>query len=493
MTETNISTFWLAHPEYWITTIENQPTVDKLLYDKFHKYDYNMETNLGQIIYFDQLVRHFSRVTKLSEEDVYLSRRIAVKIVESMNLCELINTAEKELIWYLMPWKHTQSYKPIFNVIDSWLNGRSLTEFQYLNRFFMDTYKKAYNDSHVASSIVLSTGTKAYDKSICETHPNATVNPNTESLISLLPKDKKIAVSLSGGVDSMLMATLLSKVNADVVAIHIVYGNRKESEDEYNFIASYCAKINIPLYIYRIEYLRRKTSEREFYEMMTRILRFSAYKVLGRPVLLGHIQEDVVENIWTNLAHGTHLDNLAKLEYQITEQNVIVYRPWLSVKKEQIYASAKALDVPYLKNSTPAWSNRGKFRENFYQATHAQYGSKVDQTMIEVADRIKKQATLLDKLLFQKISKSWCSEMKSLNITDAITVELDADGWLRIFTDLAHNKLGLGKPTFKSCENFVWKVSRGLKNKQLINLKKNLNLVISKDDDETWIQLAKGH
>jgi hypothetical protein len=144
-----------------------------------------------------------------------------------------------------------------------------------------------------------------------------------------------------------------------------------------------------------------------------------------------------------------------------------------------------------LKNTTPTWSNRGKFRTAFYEATHVQFGSQVDERVVEVAMRLKNQALLLDKLLYDKINKTWSDEKQQLNITDAVNIDLDADGWLRIFTDLAHKHLNTGMPSFKACLNFVWKLKRGLSHGQIINLKKDINLVICKVESEIYVQINK--
>ena len=51
---------------------------------------------------------------------------------------------------------------------------------------------------------------------------------------------------------------LNKKIENNVVACHIVYGNRTESYNEFNFIKYYCSKLNVKLYYYNIEYLTRR-------------------------------------------------------------------------------------------------------------------------------------------------------------------------------------------------------------------------------------------
>jgi tRNA(Ile)-lysidine synthetase-like protein len=483
---TEIRDFWFSNPEYWFATGPIQVKADTEIYEKFKNYDYKSNDLLGQVIYLDQFIRHFSRLEQISEETIIESRKQAATTVKLINLKTV---SENELIWYLMPWKHLQEWHPIFYTIEEWLQDTKLTDHPLLNRFFMDTYKKAYTQTTVSSKIILSTTKKSYSPDlICDSYPIQSdwgIGPINDMLIKPLNFKECVTVSLSGGIDSMLMTALLSKTN-NVIAAHIVYGNRPESAHECGFIQDYCRQLNVPLYIYTIEWLRRDSVDRAFYEEMTRSIRFNVYKALNRPALLGHIQEDVIENIWTNLARGTHLNDLAKLTYKTVENGVTILRPWLHVKKQTIYLSAHALNIPYLKNTTPNWSNRGKFRKHFYEATKQQYGD-IDSTLIEVSERYKKQAALLDKLLFNKINNSWNPETRQIDITAALEAELEADGWQRILTDLSHNKLSIGKPTLAACEDFASRVKRGLKNNQLICLSKLLHVKIIKEDIRVFL------
>ena len=97
------------------------------------------------------------------------------------------------------------------------------------------------------------------------------------------------------------MLALLARAKAPVQAVHLVYGNRKQSEDEYNFLVQFCAKLGVPLWVYRIKWLKRGEVDRQFYEDMTRDLRFMTYRAVGQMigeqeprVLMGHITDDVV-------------------------------------------------------------------------------------------------------------------------------------------------------------------------------------------------------
>ena len=469
---TTIRKFWLSNPSYWITPADQRSTVDKLIWEQWREFDWSTEDELGQIIYLDQFMRHFSRCSvDITEKDVELSRRQAADIADKADLTRVDSV---DLVWWLMPWKHLGQYQKVFTAIA----GRQLSDCAELRRFYADTYMKAYDDTTVAAAVTLCDIDEPYDAAaLCESHPD-TINLQSANvsapLVAPLRFTEPVTISLSGGVDSMLMAALLKRLGVDVIAVHIVYGNRTISEDELRFISKYCLRLNVPLYVYRIEWLRRGLCDRAFYERMTRDLRFSVYRALGRPVLLGHIQEDVIENVWTNFARGTNLENLGKFSMRIKESGVDIWRPWLTISKELIYSLAGSMGIPHLKNTTPAWSNRGKFRQQFYGAIKEQYGEHVDDKILEVAGRLQKQNDVIHRLVYMPIINSWCPKERTLNISGVVGVDLGGDAWLIIFSDLAHNKLGCSKPSYAACVNFSKTVARGLSHGQKVVLSKKM-------------------
>jgi hypothetical protein len=159
------------------------------------------------------------------------------------------------------------------------------------------------------------------------------------------------------------------------------------------------------------------------------------------------------------------------------QQGVTLVRPFLQEEKETVYAAAKALAVPYLKNTTPSWSNRGKFREHFHGALVRQYGPEVDKKIIQFAEAITKQSETLDRIVFQPIYDTWIEETKTglasestlrasfagantLDISKALQAKLDVMGWSTIFEHVCHKKLGVNKPSGKCIAEFVTRLGR---------------------------------
>ncbi len=489
--------FWASNPKFWIpVTAEEKAAADKVIFETFYNYGaLNEENAVGQIIYYDQFFRHFQRVLpdgSISEDDIKKYRLKAEEILSSSWSTIKKSTDPDLIVWALMPMKHAGEWDLLFDCLHEYGHSTGLW-----TRFYQDSYRKAYTEEAISKKIITDhssvLGMYNYDL-ICDYHPldrrhglpveGSEIDVSIKQLAKTfaeLPKDQPLTVSLSGGVDSMVMVTLLKHAGYKVNAIHIVYGNRNESAQEYAFIATFCACLDIPLKVYKIEWLRREEQEREFYEEMTRQIRFMVYKAAapGQPILLGHISEDVIENIWTNIASVQHLHNLKKMSAIEDQQGVTLIRPFLEQEKETVYAVSKALAVPFLKNTTPSWSNRGKFREHFHGALKAQYGPEVDKKIIKFAETITKQAETLDRILFQPMYNTWNEEAKTLDIWNAVKSQLDIMGWSSVFEYICHKKLNINKPSSKCIEEFVTRLERcSYPIKLQMHMHKNLQIKI---------------
>ena len=466
---TTVIDFWKANPSFWITHPSKHQEVDDIICSHFWDYNWFNDNLIGQIIYLDQFSRHFCRDGLIDEDEVHHNRIMAIQLIE-YHLDKLKAMDEIEIVFALMPFKHLKRFNFIFEYLhNTWLpeNNTKIIDCPTLQKFYIDTYKKAFTLNTVKSNLITEHTLEEYDSSlICDYYPELYTSSewsigraDGDSLIPFLKTDKKIIVSLSGGVDSMVMLTLLKYNKVDVCAVHIVYGNRKESEHEYRLLAEFCNKLQVPLFVYRIKWLRRGEVDRQFYEDMTRDLRFATYhaaaEVINSPepcVMMGHIKDDVVENVWTNIAHCHHLGNLKKMETEEVQLGVRIMRPLLTIDKSDIYRVSEEIGIPYFKNTTPSWSNRGKFREHFHKAIITQFGPSVDEKIIEFAEAIQTQNKLLNMLLYDPIYQSY--KDNKVDITTAVKANLDANSWLGIFENICHKYLGLARPSIKSVRDF---------------------------------------
>ena len=191
-----------------------------------------------------------------------------------------------------------------------------------------------------------------------------------EPIMMKIKDAERIAVSISGGVDSMLVSKVLKlwcdKNNIKLILIHINYNNRDCCHIEEKFLNWWAENyIGCELYINRFTDITRSrnSKERERYEDITRRIRFSFYDYFKCPIILGHNLDDCYENIFSNLSKRIHFENLFGMSEITVESDITIVRPLLNFTKQDILKEAGDMKIPYLEDSTPAWSNRGKMRD----------------------------------------------------------------------------------------------------------------------------------
>jgi len=207
------------------------------------------------------------------------------------------------------------------------------------------------------------------------------------------PAPLRAAVSLSGGVDSMVLCTILARLGRDArppwrcAALHIDYGNRPESSAEADYVRAWCEQHGVEFRVRSITECSRSISDREAYERESRRIRYDFYALAlaqmphVRGICVGHHADDVAENVVTNLLKGTCLLSISGMSERSTVSGVPVWRPLLSFDKCAILAFAHTYGVPYFRDTTPDWSTRGKLRRQLLPALEGVFGEGILHTL----------------------------------------------------------------------------------------------------------------
>jgi tRNA(Ile)-lysidine synthetase-like protein len=183
-------------------------------------------------------------------------------------------------------------------------------------------------------------------------------------------------VSLSGGVDSMVLLACLIKLSQEkdnyfpIFAASIDYSQRTEQQKEISFLIEYCNKYNIKVYITKVSGYSRKKEDscpRTEFEEESRKIRFNLYKKIIEStrctgVFVAHHKDDIIENIFTNSMKGSNILDMEVMKKNSTIHNVNIYRPFLDFHKYEIFKLAHSQNIPYFLDTTPKWSRRGKMR-----------------------------------------------------------------------------------------------------------------------------------
>lgn len=295
--------------------------------------------------------------------------------------------------------------------------------------------------------------------------------------------EKTCAVSLSGGVDSMVMLWGLSTL-MEVSALHINYGNRPEAEAEAAFLERWCASINVPLKVLAMPAsLRRGVTDRELYEKEARERRFAFYREADAPILLAHHRGDVMENCVSNSLKGCGPLRLSGMVQRDTLHGVDIVRPFLALDKAQILRVAFDEGVPFLRDSTPAWSTRGRLRNEVLPLLKDVYGHGCVDSLAQLAEDSDSLRALCDARVFAAAR----SEVRKWALGTRINLLPFRDEspffWRQLLGDVAES-IGRGRMSRKALRLLVGRLkgARGVAS------------IPSKDvrPVQGWLELKKG-
>ena len=269
----------------------------------------------------------------------------------------------------------------------------------------------------------------------------------------------KYIVSLSGGVDSMVLVSILCLLNQTVIGIHINYNNRPETKKEEEFLRCWSELMGFELIVHNIEHIQRGNIKRSEYEITTKNIRFDLYnKVANRhrctEILLGHHKDDIIENVFNNICRGRNILDLSVLKTDSTIKSVIISRPLLNLHKEVILKYAHQYNIPYFKDSTPDWSLRGIFRRQIYPLLDKSYSNSISKNLLNIADQSSNWNSMIEEKIIVPFINTieFNDNIVELNIKDHINSPCCF--WKNIFMRIFY-QYGQAIPSHKSISHFI--------------------------------------
>jgi len=178
---------------------------------------------------------------------------------------------------------------------------------------------------------------------------------------TLWNKEDKIAIALSGGVDSIVLFHLLVTEYKDsykeLVVFHINHGLREESYEEAEFVERFVKDFDVKFYK---EELNMSDLERDSHtseEMLARELRYQAFNKMAKlegvtKLLTAHHKNDQVENILMRLLTGRSIDHSLAICEEIEMAGLTIYRPLLNSLKAELEEYAKEKNLHYYVDAT---------------------------------------------------------------------------------------------------------------------------------------------
>jgi len=362
--------------------------------------------HLALIIILDQFSRHIYRDTEEQYKNDIIAFHYAQEFLLEKKDTDL-SILEKMMI--LMPYRHQENIQ-IYEFIIKYLEFETDPLWDKFKKHTHKNYEYLCEHNKLPNRIEY-TNTFQYDQFIdilenpweyCDaTIKNTSLVTTLHKFIlsKISNKESLIIVSLSGGVDSMVILSILNylknlfKLKLDIVAVHLDYHNRSETGFEAEFLFRWCQLIKVPLYYRYIHEGIRNSKDRKEYEDMTKEIRFNIYKKVQDiysshnkiGVILGHHKGDLQENVFFNLMKGRNLTDLSVIKEEAEIMGVNILRPLINHPKSDIFNYAEKNNIPYFKNTTPEWSNRGKYRNIIEPALIDTFGNSVLNSLSKIS------------------------------------------------------------------------------------------------------------
>ncbi len=164
---------------------------------------------------------------------------------------------------------------------------------------------------------------------------------------------KKIALAVSGGIDSMVLLTAVSMLrdspllqDIDFMVVTIDHGVRDESKEEVRFVSEYAR--NMGFNTLTFSFSPEKVAEHYLHRMRSTLWKDLVINYGINKIWLAHHSDDIVEHVILQLLRGQEIRGITSMK----ECEEYIARPLLFFTKEEIRRFASKYDIPFFEDST---------------------------------------------------------------------------------------------------------------------------------------------
>ncbi len=170
----------------------------------------------------------------------------------------------------------------------------------------------------------------------------------------LATPDDRILLTVSGGVDSMVMLSLFMQSGFRIGVAHCNFQLRgTESDEDEVLVAQEAARFGVPCYNRRFDTIGEMERTGESMEMAARRLRYAWFEEIRRTegydvIAVAHHADDSIETFFINLLRGTGLRGLTGISTQLGR----IIRPLMFASRKEITEYAVLNKIPFREDSS---------------------------------------------------------------------------------------------------------------------------------------------
>ncbi|MGY6273291.1 tRNA lysidine(34) synthetase TilS [Achromobacter denitrificans] len=171
------------------------------------------------------------------------------------------------------------------------------------------------------------------------------------ALLALPDRPERMAVAVSGGADSAMLAVHAAAVARElgigVELFHVHHGLQAHADEWGRQVHALAGLLGVPIREARVEV---DLAAGKGIEAAARDARYAALAQLARHggashILLAHHCNDQAETVLLRLLRGTGLAGMAAMAPVSRRDGVVYVRPWLEVGREAILSAARAVEA----------------------------------------------------------------------------------------------------------------------------------------------------
>jgi len=167
----------------------------------------------------------------------------------------------------------------------------------------------------------------------------------------MLPKDKPLGLGLSGGLDSMVLASSLHQAGIPFRALHFNHNWRgSESVQDREFVRHWCQQRKVPLTTRTWQ--RPVKSEAAARRARHTFFRYAVKHYQLEVIMLAHHRDDLAETLLLQLLRGSGPDGLASLLPIRQLEGMTLVRPLLQVARADLQRIAQSEKITWREDSS---------------------------------------------------------------------------------------------------------------------------------------------
>ena len=304
----------------------------------------------------------------------------------------------------------------------------------------------------------------------------------TSFLSSIIPKNNKLLIGISGGIDSMILFDLCSKniPKNQLYGIHVNHNLTSQANDYESFVKNKFLEKKIPLII---KSKKRNIIKGESMEMWGRRIRYESYiqaldDLKFDYAATAHHADDNIETILMNIDQGCSIKGLRG----IIPKNRQIIRPLLNYKKSDINTYAKINNIDFINDLS---NDDISIKRNYVRKCIIPKLIEKDSSIINKFSNISQKsqnAILKEKVLMQFLAmRVHKDKHENFNLNDSELLDLNTYFKIRLIKEIiGESDLPWRRHKYNLLKNFIDKSKTGFW------VKINKNWIILRDRSK-WI------